>query len=874
MAWIHHFREGEADGSSRDRELLGGKGADLAEMSRLGVPVPPGFTISTEACRLYLEEGGLPDAFWSEVDEAVRRLEEVTGRRFGEGDFPLLLSARSGAPVSMPGMMDTVLNLGLNDGSAERLARATGNEAFALDSLRRLLQMYGEVVLEVDGEGFEEILTRRREAVGAAHERELPPDAIREVIREFRELIADRAEHPFPDDPREQLRESILAVFGSWNGPRARAYRRAERIPDTLGTAVNIQSMVFGNLGEDCAAGVAFTRNPSTGERKLYGEFLVNAQGEDVVAGTRDPLPIEEMEADFPEAHAQLGRLSGRLEAHYREMLDLEFTIERKRLFLLQSRTGKRTAQAAVRIAVEMLDEGLISEEEAVLRVEPRQVERLLHPSIDPEADAEPFLSGLPASPGAAAGVVVFDPDEAERRAGEEGADPVILVRAQTSPDDFHGMAAAAGILTARGGMTSHAAVVARGMGKPCVAGAHGLEIDRKSGVARAGGREVREGDWITLDGATGRVFEGRVPTVPPQPDERFERLMELADRFRRLGVRANADTPEDARRARALGAEGIGLCRTEHMFFQEGRIAAVRRMILADDDRAREAALAELLPLQRRDFLGIFREMDGLPVTVRLLDPPLHEFLPPPGQDLSPLADSMGLPLETVEARVDRLREANPMLGHRGVRLGLTHPAITRMQVKALCDAACDAMDEGLDPHFEVMVPLVAHVEELRRESRVVREAVRAVAEERGRELDVKVGTMIELPRAALTAGEIAEEAAFFSFGTNDLTQTVLGVSRDDATGFLPWYLEEGIFSRDPFLHLDRSGVGRLMEIAVREGRAHKPDLQIGLCGEHGGDAASVAFCHPLGMDYVSCSPFRVPVARLAAAHAALAGE
>jgi len=866
---VYFFGGGQADGGREDKALLGGKGANLAEMARIGVPVPPGFTITTEVCRHYLREGKYPAELREQVAAALARLEKETGKTFGGGDFPLLLSVRSGAPISMPGMMETILNLGLNDETVEALARATDNPRFAYDSYRRFVNMYGDVVLGVEHDAFEELLSARKAAKGVEADTDLDADDLRALVGEYKALVAERTGKPFPDDPHEQLWGAIEAVFRSWNIDRAVAYRRVHGIPDDLGTAVNVQAMVFGNMGEDSGTGVAFTRDPSTGERRFFGEFLLNAQGEDVVAGIRTPVPIAEMAERMPAAYRELIEVQSRLEKHFREMQDLEFTVERGRLYLLQTRTGKRTAAAAVRIAVDMVDEGLITEREAVLRVDPKQLDQLLHPRLDPNARVTVLATGLPASPGAAAGRVVFDPDEAAEL-GAKG-EPVILVRRETSPDDFHGMVAAKAIVTARGGMTSHAAVVARGMGKCCVVGARDIHIDLERGEFTAHGVTVKAGDWISVDGTTGRVLLGKVATVEPELSEHFQRLMSWADSFRTLRVRTNADTPADAKKAREFGAEGIGLCRTEHMFFEGDRITAMREMILAEDEEGRRRALAKLLPMQRDDFLGIFRAMDGLPVTIRLLDPPLHEFLPATREDTELVAKAMGMDVDTLMRAVERHREANPMLGHRGVRVGITYPEVTEMQARAIFEAAVQATREGVSVYPEVMVPLVADVKELRHQARLIRRVAEEVMREAGVEVPYLIGTMIELPRAALKAGSIAEEAEFFSFGTNDLTQTSFGISRDDAASFLPRYMEDGIFSEDPFQVLDRDGVGRLIAIATKEGRATRPTLKVGICGEHGGEPSSVEFCHEVGLDYVSCSPYRVPIARLAAAHAAL---
>ena len=864
---VFYFGNGFAEGGRDDKQTLGGKGANLAEMTRIGVPVPPGFTISTDACRFYLREERYPPDLEQQVAAALERVEADTGKRFGGLENPLLLSVRSGAAISMPGMMDTILNLGLNDQTVEALARASNDERFAWDSYRRFVQMYSDVVLGVPASEFEERLEARKQERGVVEDTELEAVDLRALAHEFKSLVRERLGSPFPDDPQIQLWGAIEAVFRSWNVERAVAYRRVHGIPDYLGTAVNVQAMVYGNLGDDSGTGVAFTRNPSTGERKFFGEFLVNAQGEDVVAGIRTPLSIEEMEHRLPEAYRQLLEVQERLEQHYREMQDIEFTVERGTLYLLQTRTGKRTAAAAVRIAVEMVDEGLIDEREAVLRVDPKQLDQLLHPRLDPDAEVTVLATGLPASPGAASGIIAFHPDRAVEVAAN--GEPVILVRSETSPDDFHGMVAARAVVTARGGMTSHAAVVARGMGKTCVVGASELHV--RNGECRASGYTLREGEWITVDGTTGRVLLGKVPTVEPEPDEYFNRLMQWADSFRRLSVRTNADTPQDAQQAREFGAEGIGLCRTEHMFFNGERIQAVREMLLAETSDGRRKALAKILPMQREDFAGIFRAMDGLPVTIRLIDPPLHEFLPHNDAEVEQFADTAGISIDVVRRLIDRYREQNPMLGFRGVRLCVAYPEIIEMQVRAIFEAATQVAAEGVTVKPEVMVPLVADVAELARLRKAIEAIATQVLEEAGTEVPYLVGTMIELPRACLLAGDIATEADFFSFGTNDLTQTTFGISRDDAATFLPQYLDAGIFKDDPFQVLDRDGVGQLVQMGTWEGRRRRRDLKVGICGEHGGDPSSVEFCHETGLDYVSCSPFRVPIARLAAAHAAL---
>ena len=867
---VYYFGGGHADGGKDDKLLLGGKGANLAEMTRIGIPVPPGFTITTENCKLYLSQGGYAQGLKEQVADAIKRLEKDTGKVFGGSENPLLVSVRSGAPASMPGMMDTILNLGLNDRTVQVLAKNSGNERFAWDSYRRFAQMYGDVVLLVPPTKHEKLLDEYKEKRGVAADTGLTTEDLKELVREFKALAQANTGKPFPEEPVEQLWGAVEAVFRSWNNERAIAYRRVNRIPESWGTAVNVQAMAYGNMGDDSGTGVAFTRNPATGENKFFGEFLVNAQGEDVVAGIRTPLHIDEMAGALPAAYQELLKQQNVLERHYRDMQDLEFTVERGRLYILQTRNGKRTAQASVRIAAEMVDEGLITEQEAVLRVDPKQVDQLLHPRLDPNAKATVIGKGLPASPGAAAGKVVFDPAKAV--AMSELGEAVILVRRETSPDDFSGMVAAKAIVTARGGMTSHAAVVARGMGKCCVAGATDLVVEEDEGVVRYEGGELHEGDWITVDGGAGVVYAGKVATVAPELSTQFKRIMDWADKFRQLGVRTNADTPADAAKAREFGAEGIGLTRTEHMFFEGNRIQAMREMILAENVEERKVALAKLLPMQRADFLGIFKAMDGLPVTIRLLDPPLHEFLPHP-DEVDSYSKAAGVDPVLVRRAIDKHHEANPMLGHRGCRLGMTFPEITEMQAQAIFEAAIEATKEGATVFPEVMVPLIADIRELERQTALIHKVADTVQKKAGRKLDYKVGTMIELPRAALTAGQIAKEAQFFSFGTNDLTQTTYGLSRDDAGKFLPFYVEQGIFPDDPFQTLDPIGVGRLIEIATREGRATRPDLKVGICGEHGGDPRSVEFCHEVGLNYVSCSPFRVPIARLAAAQAALKG-
>ena len=838
------------------KELLGGKGAGLAEMTALGIPVPAGFTIATDACRDYLRTKELPEGLEAQIDDHLAALEERTGKRFGHAGDPLLVSVRSGAAVSMPGMMDTILNLGLNDDAVEGLGARTGNERFAQDSYRRLIQMYGEVVDGIDAGRFEEALAELKQRRGANQDVDLSPDDLKEVVATFKQLYEEETGASFPQDAREQLARAVRAVFDSWDNPRAQVYRRAHQIPDDLGTAVNVVQMVFGNKGRRSGTGVAFTRDPSTGETGLYGEFLANAQGEDVVAGIRTPQPLQEMKEQLPEAFEQLLETMHRLEEHYRDMQDVEFTVEDDRLYLLQTRAAKRTAAAALKAAVEMVDEGLISKEDAVARIDPGQLDQLLHPMLDPTADYEVAAKGLNASPGAASGKIVLDADTAAQKGESE---PVILVGWETSPDDIHGMIVAQGILTAHGGMTSHAAVVARGMGKPCVAGCDDLSIDAENRRVRIGKHDLAEGDVITIDGSTGIVIAGAVELVPPQINEDFETILGWADEHRRLQVRANADTPDDAAKAREFGAQGIGLCRTEHMFMAEERLPIVREMIMASGEDERRDALEKLLPMQQSDFEGIFEAMAGLPVTIRLLDPPLHEFLPP----LDEATD------ERMRERIKSLQESNPMLGTRGCRLGLLWPEIYEMQVRAIIRAALAVEGRtGEAPLVEIMHPLVGFAEELHR----LRAITTATANEESEEVEYLVGTMIELPRACIRADEIAEHADFFSFGTNDLTQTTLGVSRDDAGRFLvPYVAEFEIYERDPFQTIDRAGVGALMRVAAEKGRDVKPKLKLGICGEHGGDPSSVAFCHELGLDYVSCSPFRLPIARLAAARAAL---
>mgnify|MGYP001565075742 CR=1 FL=1 len=876
--YVYRFGGGVSEGG-QDKTLLGGKGANLDGMASIGLPVPPGFTIATPMCAAYHDgAGSFPTELTPQVQSGIAHIESITGKRFGDAVNPLLVSVRSGARVSMPGMMDTVLNLGLNDETVEGLAAISGDARFAWDSYRRFIQMYADVVLGLDHGAFEEALEIAKEDKGFYLDTELSADDLRELVAEYKRLVEAEWGKPFPQDVLAQLWNAIGAVFESWESDRAKVYRRINSIPHDWGTAVNVQAMVFGNMGETSATGVAFTRDPATGENAYYGEYLINAQGEDVVAGIRTPqyltLAAREranakplsMEEAMPQVYGELARVFAILETHYRDMQDIEFTVERGTLWMLQTRSGKRTAKAALKIAVDMANDGLITRDEAVARVDPSALDQLLHPTLDPSAARDVLAKGLPASPGAASGIAVFDSDVAEKRA--EMGDAVILVRMETSPEDIHGMHAAKGILTARGGMTSHAAVVARGMGRPCVSGAGSLAIDAKERVFRVAGREVREGDVITIDGSSGEIMVGEVPTVQPELSGDFAALMVWADAIRRMKVRANAETPADCRIARDFGAEGVGLCRTEHMFFEASRITAVRQMILAEDEAGRRVALARLLPEQRADFKGIFEVMAGLPVTIRMLDPPLHEFLPTEESDFADVAAAAGVGIGTLKRRASELHEFNPMLGHRGCRLGVTYPEIYEMQARAIFEAACDL---EVSPIPEVMVPLVATKRELELMKDVIDRTAEAVFAERGKRIDYLVGTMIELPRAALLAGQIAEVGEFFSFGTNDLTQTTLGVSRDDASRFLGTYVDKGIYETDPFVSLDIEGVGELVKIAAERGRAMRPDIKLGICGEHGGDPASIAFCESVGLDYVSASPYRVPIARLAAAQAAL---
>ena len=895
---VYLFGGGVADGDAGMKVLLGGKGANLAEMARIGLPVPPGLTITTEVCTYYTAHKGYPEGLEKLVADGLTHIEKVTGKVFGDAGNPLLVSVRSGARASMPGMMDTILNLGLNDTTVEGLIKQTSNPRFGYDCYRRFVSMYGDVVLGCKPQGkdeedpFEVVLDEVKAAKGVRFDTELDADDLKDLVRRFKDVVKERTGHEFPEDPQAQLWGAIGAVFGSWDNPRAQAYRKMNNIPEDWGTAVNVQAMVYGNMGDDSGTGVAFTRDPATGENVFYGEFLVNAQGEDVVAGVRTPRPVKELGEVFPEVYTQLLEVRATLEKQLHDMQDFEFTVERGKLYMLQTRTGKRTGLAAIRIAVEMVEQGLIQPEEALRRVEPEQLNQLLRPIFDPKAkraaldDGRVLAKGLPAGPGAATGKVVFNAPDAEEWAAK--GETVLLVRIETSPEDIRGMNAAVGILTARGGMTSHAALVARQMGKTCVVGCEALRIDYRKRQLEVDGRVVREGDWLSIDGFTGEVIQGQIDTRPsdvlqvlierslePASSETFKyysKLMEWADKVRALKVRANADQPDQAANAVAFGAQGIGLCRTEHMFFGGERITAVREMILADDAEARKRALAKLLPMQRDDFAGIFRAMGERPVTVRTLDPPLHEFLPHTEKEQAEVARDLGVEPSVVAAKVADLHEANPMLGHRGCRLGIAYPEITRMQARAILEAACIVKKEGVDVHPEIMIPLVGTKKELADQASHVRAVAEDVFREHGVTVDYLVGTMIELPRAALTADAIAEVAEFFSFGTNDLTQTTFGVSRDDAGKFLPLYLEREIWPTDPFASLDVDGVGQLVEIGTRKGRSTRVDLKVGICGEHGGDPASVAFCHHVGMNYVSCSPFRIPVARLAAARAQLA--
>ncbi|HYC58925.1 MAG TPA: pyruvate, phosphate dikinase [Thermoanaerobaculia bacterium] len=890
--YVYYFGDGHAEGNAKMKDVLGGKGAGLAEMTNIGVPVPPGFTISTGVCTYFYEHGkSYPPQLKDAVAENLAKVEASVDRKFGDSQKPLLVSVRSGARASMPGMMDTILNLGLNDETVQGLAKSSGDERFALDSYRRFIQMYSDVVLEIDREHFEHELHELRDRVGAKNDAAIPADSLRELVATYKGLVREKLGSDFPQDVNEQLWGAVGAVFNSWNNQRAITYRKLNQIPDDWGTAVNVQSMVFGNMGDDCATGVAFTRNPSTGERKFFGEYLPNAQGEDVVAGIRTPLPITELEQSMPEAYNQLVDVYKKLESHYRDMQDIEFTIQSSKLYLLQTRTGKRTGFAAVKIATDMVDEKLITQTEAIERVEANQIIQLLAPVFDAKEKTKALQGGrllgrgLPAGPGAAAGRIAFNADNAVRMA-KDG--PVILVRIETSPEDIAGMHSAAGILTTRGGLTSHAAVVARGMGRPCVVGAGLMRVDYGKGELRSEGHEpLEEGDWLSIDGSTGEIMGGDLPTRPSEvvqvlleesmkPEEsetfrNFDRLLQWADGIRTLGIRTNADTPNDARVARLFGAHGIGLCRTEHMFFADERILRVREMILARNEQGRRKALDEILPFQKADFEGIFRALDGMPVTVRLLDPPLHEFLPQTEAQISSVAREMNWGFVELRNKVAQLHELNPMLGHRGCRLGITYPEIYEMQVRAIFQAACDVKKDGVDVRPEVMIPLVGTTKELQMTSESVRRTAKEVMDEAGVEIEFLVGTMIEIPRAALIADKLAETAEFFSFGTNDLTQMTFGYSRDDAGSFLPDYVDKKILGKDPFESIDQEGVGQLVRVGTERGRGANPKLKVGVCGEHGGDPDSIRFFRSVGLDYVSCSPYRVPVARLAAAQAEL---
>jgi pyruvate,orthophosphate dikinase len=880
IKYVYFFGGGKADGNGKMKDELGGKGAGLAEMTNAGLPVPPGFTIQTEACREYMRHGGVSKEVDREMEEALSDLEQLQGQKLGKGENPLLVSVRSGAKFSMPGMMDTILNLGLNDQSVEALAKRSNNSRFAYDSYRRLIQMFGNVVLEIPKAAFDEVFDAKKKQKKKKLDTELNEKDLTEVIAEYKKVVKKHTKHDFPQDAHDQLVMARDAVFRSWQNDRAKHYRRINNISDDLGTAVNVQAMVFGNLGDTSGTGVGFTRNPAIGNKEFYGEFLMNAQGEDVVSGVRTPVPILELQKEMPAVYDQLREITTRLEKHYRDMQDFEFTIQEGKLYMLQTRNGKRTGLAAVRVAIQMVEEGLITKEEAIFRVEPNQLYDFLVPRLDEKkAKIEVLATGLPASPGAAVGQIVFTADEAVEKAGHGSKkNPVILVRAETTPEDIHGMEVAAGILTSRGGMTSHAAVVTRGMGKCCVAGAGDIGVDERAGEMRVKGQVFKQGDWISLDGTTGRVIKGKLNTLDAAPDDpELMKFLGWAEPFRKIGVRANADIPRDAKQARAFGAEGIGLCRTEHMFFAEDRLPHVRAMILADNEKDRRAALKKLLPMQRQDFIGLLRVMDGLPVTIRLLDPPLHEFLPKREELMVEIAvleatkpKSPKLKeLRTLLRRVEELHEFNPMLGHRGCRLGITYPEITEMQARAIFEAAVAVEKDGIKTHAEVMIPLIATVKEMENQAEIVRRVAEEVFREKGKKVHYLVGTMIELPRAALLAGEIAKEAEFFSFGTNDLTQTTFGFSRDDVNKVLPTYLKEGILKQDPFAVIDREGVGELVRIGIERGRKTRPGLEVGICGEHGGDPDSVKFCHEVGMDYVACSPFRVLTARLAAAQA-----
>jgi pyruvate,orthophosphate dikinase len=881
--YVYFFGGGKADGHGKMKDDLGGKGAGLAEMTNAGLPVPPGFTIQTEACREYMRQGHVSKAVDRQMEESLAKLETLQGQKLGTGENPLLVSVRSGAKFSMPGMMDTILNLGLNDKSVEALAKRSNNQRFAADSYRRLIQMFGNVVLEIPKSAFDEVFDAKKKQKKTKLDTDLDAKALKEVIEEYKKVVRKHAKREFPQDPHEQLVMARDAVFRSWQNDRAKHYRRINNIDDMLGTAVNVQAMVYGNLGDTSGTGVGFTRNPATGAKEFYGEFLMNAQGEDVVSGVRTPVPILELQKIMPDVYDQLREITTRLEKHYRDMQDFEFTIQEGKLYMLQTRNGKRTGRAAVRVAIQMVEEKLITQQEAIFRVEPNQLYDFLVPRFDEKSTkVEVLATGLPASPGAAVGQIAFTAEEAVKKAGHgANRNPVILVRAETTPEDIQGMEVAAGILTSRGGMTSHAAVVTRGMGKCCVAGAGDIQVDERAREMRVKGQVFKEGDWISLDGTSGRVIKGKLNTLEPSADDAdLQKLMGWAEPFRKIGVRANADIPRDAIQARAFGAEGIGLCRTEHMFFAEDRIPHMRTMILANNEKDRRIALKKLLPMQRADFVGLFKAMNGLPVTIRLLDPPLHEFLPKREELMVEIAVLESTKprspklkeLRMLLARVEELHEFNPMLGHRGCRLGITYPEITEMQARAIFEAVVAVDKAGIKTHAEVMIPLISTVKEMANQGAIVRRVAEEVFKEKGRHVHYLVGTMIELPRACLVADEIAKEAEFFSFGTNDLTQTTFGFSRDDVNKVLPTYLAEGILKQDPFAAIDRDGVGELVRIGIERGRKTRPKLEVGICGEHGGEPSSVEFCHQVGMDYVSCSPFRVLTARLAAAQAAAA--
>ena len=878
--YVYFFGGRKAEGDGKMKDLLGGKGAGLAEMTNSGIPVPPGFTITTKVCNyFYKNKGRMPSGFKQELEKNIQKLERTTGKRFGDAKNPLLVSVRSGEKISMPGMIDTILNLGLNDETIKGLIKKSNDEKFAWDAYRRLIQMFGNVVMGVEKDKFEKLLDKKKKERKIKFDQQLSVDDLKNLVDGFKKVYQQETRKKFPHDSLEQLKMAIGSVFESWNNPRAVTYRKLNKISDDLGTAINIQTMVFGNMGNDSGTGVGFTRNPSTGEKKFYGEYLLNAQGEDVVAGVRTPLPIENLKKEMPRVYQELREITTKLEKHYQDTQDFEFTVENRKLFMLQTRTGKRTAFAAVKIAVDMVKEGLTTEEEALMRLAPAQIDQLLHPILDPKAKVKVIARGLPASPGAASGTIIFTAEEAVEKS-KKG--PVILVRQETCPDDIHGMDAAKGILTARGGMTSHAAVVARGMGKPCIAGCEVLQISEENKEIIVNGKTIKEGDWLTIDGATGRVISGKVPTVKPSLSGDFGIFMKWADKIRKLGVRANADIPRDAKTAINFGAEGIGLCRTEHMFFAPESVPIVQKMILADTEKERRKFLDELLPMQREDFLGLFKEMKGYPVIIRTIDPPLHEFLPKREELMVEIAlmkerkkpEKEIKKKEALLARVNQLHEMNPMLGHRGCRLGITYPEITEMQVKAIMEAACKLAKRGKTVLPEIMIPLVGHINELKNQKAVVVRVAKSVMKDYGVKIKYLVGTMIEIPRGAITADEIAAEAEFFSFGTNDLTQMGFGFSRDDAGKFINDYLSKGILKSDPFQTIDQDGIGKLIEMGIKRGRKTKKNLEIGICGEHGGDAESVKFCHRIGMDYVSCSPFRVPIARLAAAQAVLEGR